>query len=456
MQTRLIRSQVPRAFEPLLAPARYKGAWGGRGSGKSHHFAERLTLRCHERPTRAVCVREVQLSLRDSVRQLLADKIEALGLAGEFEVLDAEIRGKRSGSLITFRGMSAVTAESIKSLEAYDIAWVEEAQTLSERSLMLLRPTIRKEGSEIWASWNPRYRTDPIDEFFRYKPPRGAVSVSVNWRDNPWFPDVLSRELEHDYATDPEQAAHVWGGEYGVEHGAILGRLVESAEREGRINDNVEYFPDGPAVEISSDLGFRDTASWWFWQRRVGGFALLDYDADTGLDAEEWIPRLQKRLEGEGWPLGYIWLPHDARNRTFQSRHTVREQFLEAFGNKVRIVPKTSKTDRINAARTILKRCEFHKTRCEVGLEGLRAWSYEFNPETGIFSKEPAHTAASHPADGYSYGAQMMTEAPAAEAARDERMVCIGPETKTTRPPTWDEFCEAGDKARRGAFDGEV
>lgn len=406
----MIEAEVPRALKPLLAPARYKGAHGGRGGAKSHFFAEQLILRCYASPVRAVCIREVQNSIRDSVRQLLIDKIQKFGLGQFFEILDAEIRG-HNGSIIIFRGMQSYNAETIKSLEAYEIAWVEEAQTLSQKSLELLRPTIRKEGSEIWFSWNPRHRTDAVDVFMRKHPPPDAVCVQVNWRDNPWFPEVLRKEMEHDKATDPEVAEHVWEGAYGMQQGAILARWVDRAERAGRIHDGVEFDSSGPAVEITSDLGFRDTASWWFWQRKVGGYSVLDYDGESGLHADEWCERLKERLTDRDWPIGKIWLPHDARTKTFQAKHSAIEQFIAAFGsNHCGIVERTSKNDRINASRTIIQRCEFHKTRCELGLDGLRAWEFEWNPDLLAFSKEPLHNWASHPSDAYSYGCQVMQD----------------------------------------------
>jgi phage terminase large subunit len=400
--------KVPRAFLPLLKPARYKGAYGGRGGAKSHFFAEQAIIRAYAKPMRIVCIREVQKSIRDSVRQLLIDKIAKLGLTSYYEPLETEIRGA-NGSLIIFRGMQSYNSDTIKSLEGYDVAWIEEAQTFSSISLELLRPTIRKPGSEIWAGWNPRNRTDAVDMFFRKNPHPDAVSVLVNWRDNPWFPDVLRREMEHDKATDPDTAEHVWEGGYGLQAGAILGRWVSAAEKEQRIHADVVYDPNGPAIEISSDLGWRDTSAWWFWQRRVGGFALLDFDQDSGLEASEWIERLERRLAERGWPLGKFWLPHDARTKTFLSKHSAIEQFGKHFGSaRCGIVEATSKADRINAARTIIKRCEFHAERCEDGLNALRAWQYEYNPDLQVFTKEPLHDWASHPSDGFSYGCQVM------------------------------------------------
>jgi phage terminase large subunit len=360
-----------------------------------------------------VCIREVQDSIRDSVKQLLSDKIASLGLEAEFEVLEREIRGP-NGSLIIFKGMQSYNAANIKSLEAYDVAWVEEAQTLSQHSLDMLRPTLRKEGSELWFSWNPRYKTDPVDAFFRRFPPEDAISVSINWRDNPWFPDVLRKDMERDFEVDPDKSEHIWNGAYGAGQGAILARWVNQAEREGRINDNVLFDPKGAPLEISSDLGFRDTASWWFWQRTLGGFRLIGYDGDSGLDAEDWCERLQKKLTFlriGPQELGMIWLPTDAKAKTFQSKHSSVERFLGVFGpTKVSIVPPSKKSDQISSARAVMPRCEFHKTRCEEGLDGLGAWEFEWNEDNNVFSREPLHNWASHPGDAFAYGSQTMEE----------------------------------------------
>ena len=190
-----LRVEVPRVYKPLLAPARYKGAWGGRGSGKSHFFSERMILMHLQEKTDSVCVREVQQSLNQSVKKLLELKIEQLGVGSQFEVLYDRIKTP-FGGVIIFQGMATTTAESIKSLEGFDICWVEEAQSLSQRSLDLLRPTIRKEGSELWFSWNPRKNTDPIDVFLRSDSlPPGAVVIKANFRDKPWLTNVLKDEL---------------------------------------------------------------------------------------------------------------------------------------------------------------------------------------------------------------------------------------------------------------------
>ena len=177
---------------------RYKGAYGGRGSGKSHFFAELGVERCLLQPgTRMVCVREVQKSLKESVKLLIEDKIKAFSLSSMFNVLHDRIETPGHGTIL-FQGMADHTAESIKSLEGFDIAYVEEAQTFTKRSLELLRPTIREPGSEIWFSWNPRSASDPVDAFLRgLETPTNSTVVRTSYRDNPFFPTVLEEVIEN-------------------------------------------------------------------------------------------------------------------------------------------------------------------------------------------------------------------------------------------------------------------
>lgn len=211
---RAVDIPLPAVFEPLLAPKRYKGIYGGRGGAKSNFFADQLIDDCLTHPgLRAVCIREYQVSLEQSVKRLLEDKIKQYELGREFRVMDARIETP-GGGVIIFQGMQSHTAESIKSLEGYDRAWVEEAQNLSKRSLNLLRPTLREAGSEIWFSWNPRSPNDPVDDFLRNNPPPDATVVRSNYNDNPFFPDVLRREMEWDRQRDPDKYQHVWLGGY--------------------------------------------------------------------------------------------------------------------------------------------------------------------------------------------------------------------------------------------------
>jgi hypothetical protein len=225
--------KTPRTFKPLLKASRYKGAYGGRGSGKSHFFAELAVERCLLRPkSRGVCVREVQKSLKESAKRLLEDKIDTLPASVGFRVKNDEILTP-GGGVILFQGMQDHTAETIKSLEGFDWAWIEEAQTLSSRSLEMLRPTIRAPGSEIWATWNPRNATDPIDAFFRGQDVApDSIVVRVNYDGNPWFPAELEMERLHDLRANPQRYAHIWLGEYEPQAiGAIWSRQMFSEWR---------------------------------------------------------------------------------------------------------------------------------------------------------------------------------------------------------------------------------
>lgn len=216
----MIEIQTPRWFVPLLRTSRYKGAKGGRGSGKSWAMAEYIIERCLMAKTDVVCIREVQKSLNQSVKKLLESVIERLQVGDAFIVQESRILVKNGGQIV-FMGMQSHTAESIKSLEGFDIAWVEEAQSLSQRSLDLLRPTIRKPGSELLFSWNPNKITDPVDALLcGDNPPQDAIVVIANYLDNPWLPSVLLDEMEYDKRRDPDKYAHVWLGKYQTVSGA--------------------------------------------------------------------------------------------------------------------------------------------------------------------------------------------------------------------------------------------
>lgn len=248
---------TPEAFVPALSEDdRYIGLYGGRGSGKSHFFGERLVdLAAFEPGLRAVCIRETQVSLKRSSKQLIEDKIKALGLSSYFRVMDTEIR-TISGGHIIFQGMQDHTNISIKSLEGYDIFWVEEAANLSSRSLGLLRPTVRRTPGrripQLWASWNPVSKDDPIDVLFRGDDPTnlpgGGVCCEVNYDDNPWFDDSgLREEMEYDKARDYDKYLHVWMGGYGNNSEARVFKHVRQMEFDTPAN--AEFFYGG-------DFGF--------------------------------------------------------------------------------------------------------------------------------------------------------------------------------------------------------
>jgi len=313
-----------------------------------------VVLNCYLRAMKIVCIREVQDSIKDSVKALIEQKIDKLGLGWFFDPQLGEIRG-RNGSLVVFRGMQRFNSENIKSLEGFDIAWVEEAQTLSDISLRLLRPTIRKENSELWFSWNPRHDTDPVDKLFRGPgKPSDAILAEVNWNDNPWFPDVLKREKDEDYARDPEMADHVWGGNYEiVSEGAYYARLIVQAEKEGRIGEFL-YDPRLPVV-TSWDLGVADYTAVWFIQEDGKHATAIDYYETSNEGADDIIaaclpelfipPPLNEKFIGwskeaalaelgrsPAFHYGQHYLPHDVRVREWGFGARSRVETVRSLG----------------------------------------------------------------------------------------------------------------------------
>jgi len=297
MTGQTLQIATPRWSLPLFNPARYKGAYGGRGSGKSHLFAE-MMIEAHimDPSSRSVCVREVQKSLSQSVKRLLELKIEALNAGAYFEVQEAVIKSKRGDGMILFQGMQNHTADSIKSLEGYDRAWVEEAQSLSQTSLDLLRPTIRKPGSELWFTWNPRAETDPVDQLLRSdKTPPGSVVLQVNFEDNPWFPDVLRDEMEYDRGRDPDKYAHVWMGGY----------LTNSEARVFR-NWRIEEF-EAPATaehRLGADWGFAIDPTTLVRCHIIGRTVYVDHEAYmVGCEIVNTPDLFLTVPEAEKWPI---------------------------------------------------------------------------------------------------------------------------------------------------------
>lgn len=393
---------TPEVFEPLLSPARYKGAWGGRGSGKSHFFAEMLVEDALRFPgLRAVCIREVQKSLKESAKRLVEDKIQTLGVGSSFDVLEKEIRGP-GGGVIMFQGMQDHTAESIKSLEGFDRAWIEEAQSLSQRSLTLLRPTIRKDGSEIWASWNPRRKLDAVDQFLRGDAqPENAVVVKANWRDNPFFPDVLEQERLHDLKHFPDRYDHVWEGGYAtVTEGAYFAHGLTVARQEKRIG----HVAGDPLMATRAywDIGGTgakaDACAIWIVQFVGREIRVLDYYEAVGQPLAEHLAWLRSR----GYERAECILPHDGA--TNDKVYSVSyESAIREAGFSVRVVPNSGKgaaSQRIEAVRRLFPLIWFNEATTEPGRDAL-GWYHEKKDEERNVGLGPEHDWSSHGADAF-------------------------------------------------------
>jgi phage terminase large subunit len=257
-------------FAPLLDAARYKGAEGGRGSGKSRFFAGLMVEENIAERQDNVCLREVQKSLQFSVKKEIEATIEEWNAGAHFDVQDRRILTKQGG-VIVFEGMQNHTADSIKSFSRFKRAWVEEAQSLSAQSLKILRPTIRDPGSELWFSWNPKNASDPVDAFFKgASPPPDSVLVRANYTDNPWFPDELRVEMEWDRKNRPDDFAHVWLGDYE--------RLSEARVFKSW---RVEEFdmPANAVLRLGADWGFSVDPSVMVRCAIDGRRLLIDYEA---------------------------------------------------------------------------------------------------------------------------------------------------------------------------------
>lgn len=393
--------KTAEVFEPLLQPARYKGAYGGRGSGKSHFFAEMLVEDSLRFPgLRSVCIREVQKTLAQSAKRLIEDKIALLGVGRYFDV-QRDLVGTPGGGLIIFQGMQDHTAESIKSLEGFNRAWIEEAQTLSTRSLTLLRPTIRAEGSEIWASWNPRRKTDSVDEFLRKNKPGGSVVVQANWRDNPWFPSVLEEERVLDQGRYPDRYEHIWEGDYvKVFEGAYFATELAKARAEGRIGrlGADPLISKRAFFDIGGSGANADAMAIWIVQFVEREIRVLDYIEGQGQVLGYYVGELKRR----GHEDALIFLPHDGVNENNITGKRYEEHWRDA-GYDVTVIKNMGKGAammRVEAVRRLMPRCWFNESTCEAGIDALGAY-HERRDEVRDVGLGPEHDWASHGSDAF-------------------------------------------------------
>ena len=393
--------EVAEVFEPLLEPARYKGAYGGRGSGKSHFFAEQLVEdSLYHRGLLSVCIREVQQTLKHSSKRLIEKKLIDLGVGGEFRVFSDRIQTPGDG-IIAFQGMADHTAESIKSLEGFGRAWVEEAQTLSLRSLTLLRPTIRADGSEIWAGWNPRRKSDAIDEFLRASRPKDAVVVEANWRDNPKFPKVLDDERVLDLEKYPDRYDHIWEGGYAKAlEGAYYARELAQARVEKRICRVAAdpLLPIHAVFDIGGAGARADALAIWIVQWVGREIRVLDYIEGVGQVLAYYINELRSR----GWGKAKVILPHDGVNANNITGKTYEDHVREA-GFDVRVIKNQGSGAammRIEAARRLFPQIWFNEATTEAGRDAI-GYYHERKDEARNMGLGPEHDWSSHAADAF-------------------------------------------------------
>lgn len=373
---------------------RYKVARGGRGSAKSWSFARALLIQGAAKPLRILCTREVQKSIRDSVHKLLSDQIQALGLGAFYEVLDTEIRG-RNGTLFIFAGLAQHTVESIKSYEGVDIVWVEEGQVVTKRSWDVLIPTIRKDGSEIWVSYNPELDTDETHVRFTLNPPDDCISVLVNYSDNPWFPDVLEKERQRCKLWDARNYDNIWEGKCKpAVVGAIYYDEMCKAE-EGQIC-NVPYDP-ALKVHVVMDLGWNDSMSIALVQRVRSEIRVIEYIEDDHRTLDSYSAQLKDK--GLNW--GKLFLPHDGKHKDFKTGKSAGE-LLEKMGWQVEYTDNLSIEEGIRLTRLSFGQCYFDKVKTERLVQCLKRYRRQVNQSTNEPSG-PLHDEWSHGADCMRY-----------------------------------------------------
>lgn len=389
-------AQFPTKLRFLFQPARYKVLYGGRGGAKSWGVARALLLQGMQKRLLILCTREYQNSLDDSVYKILVEQIKQLELEAFYKIQATTISGA-NGTEFIFKGLK-MNINSIKSFEGVQRVWVEEAQTVSKTSWEVLIPTIREEESEIWVTFNPLLETD--DTFVRFvkNPPSTAVVKKVNWSDNPWFPEVLRKEMDDLRHKDRDAWLNVWEGHCRLTlDGAIYAKELRDATETNRICP-VPYDRTVP-VHTFWDLGFHDSTAIFFAQMCGFEMHIIDY-----LEVQQrTISDILLILQGKQYVYGTDWLPHDAQAKTLASAGRSVEQLLRASGRSVRIVPRLSIFDGINAARTVFPNCWFDSGKCADALQALRHYRYEVNEENGIFSKVPLHDQNSHCADAFRY-----------------------------------------------------
>ena len=397
--------QFPPKATFLFKPAPYKIGYGGRGGAKSWSYARALLLLARRKKLRILCCREIQKSIAESVHKLLCEQAVDVGLGFFFQPRQHSITGM-NGSEFIFAGLRH-NVNQIKSMEGVDLCWVEEAHLVSDSSWEILLPTIRRDapfgplekGSEIWISFNPELETDATYRRFIVDPPKGAIRVEFNWRDNPWFPEFLMQQKEDLKKRDYDSYLTVWEGKCrATAVGAIYAKEIQQATLQDRINPHVVVDRSRP-VDLSWDLGRADMTAIWFWQQIGMHHHAIKYHEDCGHDITHYIAFVQST----GYQIGTIYLPADARAERIEFQFSVEAQIRRAFPN-ARVVTHESDPGHavaINATRMLFPRLYFNQVECDTGLHALRHYQYAVEPDKVDGTKmrrspTPVHDWASH------------------------------------------------------------
>jgi len=396
-------------------PVRYKVAYGGRGAGKTVNFARALLMLGAASPERTMCTREYQVSIKQSVHKTLADEITELKMNYLYDVQQAEIRHREHDTVFFFEGLHG-NIDKIKSYARIKRCWIEEGHSVLKDSFEKLDPTLRMDGSEIWISFNPELETDYIYDLFVNNTPDDAIVRKVLWRDNPWFTAVNRKQMETMRVKDFDAYLNIWEGEPKlILAGAVYAEELRAARASGRIG-YVPYEPVRP-VDTTWDLGHADKTAIWLTQQVGFELRFIDYYENSQKSLDHYLEWLQARRsraghddksangKGQRYVYGMCNLPHDAKAKQLGTKLSVEEQLVAVYGRKnVRVLPRLSLSDGINAARTMFPNCYFDKDRCSDGVQALSHYRYEIvDNDKGTLSRVPVHDEYSHGADSFRY-----------------------------------------------------
>lgn len=381
-----LQIETAEVFDPLLEPSWYKGAYGGRGSGKSWFFAGAMVEEHIRGKTDSICLREVQKSLQFSSKKLIEETIARNNAGYYFEVQDKLIKAT-NGGIITFQGMQDHTSESIKSLEGFDRSWFEEAQNASQRSLDLLRPTLRKEGAEKWFSWNPLKEDDPVDVLLRGEHiPEGAIVVEANLDDNPWATDILLAEREQDRKQyDADKFANIWGGQYLKNtEGDYYKEEMAAVRTTGRIC-NIPRL-DIP-VNTFWDIGNTAGTAIWFHQQVGMEDRFIGYYEGHDEKLSVYALELQRR----GFIYNKHFMPHDADHKRLSDTNKSVKEMMEDLGVKrIEIVPRVTSLDTgIQITKKYFPSAYFDTTECKFGIKRMDNYRKRYNTTDKRWMDEP-------------------------------------------------------------------
>jgi phage terminase large subunit len=386
----------PEKLQALFRPHRYKVVYGGRGKGGSWGFARALLLQAWESPLRVLCTREVQRTIADSVHRLLSDQISLLGLSGFYDVKENEITGP-NGSIFSFAGLRQLDAGKIKSYEGYERAWVEEAENISKSSWDILIPTIRKPGSEIWVNFNPQLDTDETYQRFVVRTPPDTALISMSYRDNPWFPEVLEKERQYLQSADPKAYQNIWEGKCRT---SVDGAIYAEEIREAIEGKRIRPVPYDPMLKVHTvwDLGFNDRMSIIFVQRLLNQLMVIDFLEDSHKKYDWYVSEIRNKR----YNLGKAFVPHDAAHDS-PLPIDVPAVVLRKLGLDVApVLPREGLEIGIKRTRMAFNRIFFDEVKAAPLVEHLRRYRRAIPTSTNE-ARSPLHDEHSHAADALRY-----------------------------------------------------